>query len=187
MNIIRFFLLAGLLLAIAPTQAQQLVVKPQAASGLYTLSYLGQQSGDLTVRILDANGTVLHREYLEDRQHLTRAYRLTQTMPGSYTFEVTGPDGKLQQSVAYPLGGALDVALVGSAADHRYQLQLDSPKGADVTVRIYDEDLNLLYEHRGAAAEHATKVYNLSQLPARSVTFSVSSDYEVVERRVNLR
>lgn len=187
MNILRTLAAAAFMLALLPSQAQQLLVKPQPTTGLYTLTYLGADKSDLVVRILDTEGKTIHREYLEDRQQLSRAYRLTQILPGTYTFEVSSSAGKLQQTVGYPITHPLGVDLVGSQVDHRYQLQLDTPTEAEITVRIYDADLNLLHESYGTAADHANRVYNLSQLPTRSVTFSVASDYQVVERRVNLR
>jgi hypothetical protein len=170
----------------AQAPAAKLEVIPQAETDGYHLSYQGASAGDLTVRVLSEEDQVLHREVIGNELQVERIYRLTETTPGTYYFEVSGPDGTFTQPVNYPTQAsqALDLELVRDPSQSRYQVLVGGDPSHEVQISIYDADMNQLYTETTTVAEQNSKVYNLAQVREGSVLFTVADKWNISERLI---
>jgi hypothetical protein len=165
-------------------------VIPDSELGAYRLSYLNPGEAPFTVSITDADGNLLHRERLNQQNKLARAYRFSDVEAGTYFFQISTPEKSMREAVEYPISRPAQLmafTLLTAPGSDRYQLQLAGESSQKVTVRIYDQDGSLLYNQRSTVAEQSNQVYNLAQVGARSVTFSVSNDEESFTEQVTLR
>jgi len=167
-----------------------LEVVPDSKLGAYRLSYSNPGQAPFTVSITDTKGNLLHREHLGPKDKLVRAYRFSDVDAGTYFFQVSTPEQSIREVVEYPISQpAQPIAfnLLSDPRSDRYQLQLTGAPSKKVTINIYDQDGNLLYNQRSTVAEQSNQVYNLAQVGASSVTFSVSNEEEILTEQVTLR
>lgn len=185
-SLILLFALSSLSLA----QDGTFEVIPDSQLGAYRLSYLNPGEAPFTVSITDARGNLLHREHLGQQNKLVRAYRFSDVEAGTYFFQISTPEKGIRESVEYPISQPAEPIAFNLLTDprgDRYQLQLTGAPSQKVTIRIYDQDGNMLYNHRSTVAEQSNQIYNLAQVGARSVTFSVSNNQEIITEQVTLR
>ena len=131
------------------------------------LFYRSEQTGDVKVKITDANGNSVFTETIRHIDNFVRPYNFASLSEGEYTIELNGQDGKQTQQVSYHADATHKLAniLHVTGSDNRYLLTVANKSGADVLkIKIYNGNNLLLYSESQAIIGDFAKIYNLDKI-----------------------
>lgn len=176
-------ILSVVLVLIVIGQVNAMEVEPKSPQGisiikkgeLVKLFYRGEQSGKVKVTILNEDGDVVFTETMQDTEQFMRPYNFKSLPYGEYTIELSDESGKRYKKVSHnfvkPSRAAHLTRL--NQDENRYMLAVPN-KGTDaLTVRIYDERDQMLFEETETIHGDFAKVYNLNTVAAGEHTFEI--------------
>lgn len=179
-----------LALLISVAYAQGLQITPSQEDGSYVLSFMGEPSEKIVVKLLNESGSILHRAVFNDTQQVIRKYRFEDTEAGTYVFEVRNGENVITQSVNYTPESMDPISSVNllTDADHtKCQLVVDSDPQRNIMVSIYSADQKLLYEEETNVSDQSHRVYNFERVLEDEVVIVVSDDVSTITKRLALR
>ena len=129
----------------------------------FKLYYKGSQQTDVKVSIRDANNNELFSEVLKKVEGFVRPYNFSSLPEGKYSIQISDRAGRQIERITFEKEKVEKLAhlLKVSGSDSKYLLTVSNKEGEDITVRIYDESNNVIYNHREAAESDFAKVYDL--------------------------
>lgn len=155
---------------------------------IYNLFYAGNDCRNVSVKIVDEKGVVVFAENIKKYDTFSRPYNFSQLPEGRYTLVVTDKNGAITEAINHRHTAPVIVpstlnyvnvsALVGK--ENKYKLTIVDAQDAQASIRIYNEENDLLYEVQESVASNFAKVYDLSNVRGQAV-IEVSID-QVVTR-----
>jgi hypothetical protein len=141
----------------------------------FKLYYKGSQSTDVKVAIRDAGDHTLFAETIKKSDGFVRPYNFSHLPDGEYTIQIDDKNGRQIQKISYKREKTETFAhlLKVSGSDAKYLLTVSNRANGDVTVRIYDDADNIIYNKREEVSKDFAKIYNLEGIPGR-FTFEVT-------------
>ena len=129
----------------------------------FKLYYKGSQQADVKVSIRDANNNELFSEVLKNVEGFVRPYNLSSLPEGEYSIQISDKSSRQIERITFEKTKIEKLAhlLKVSGSDSKYLLTVANKEGDDITVKIYDESNNVIYNHREEAKSDFAKVYNL--------------------------
>lgn len=143
----------------------------------------------VVLRIKDKQGYVLHREVVDQREVYAKKYDFSELPNGEYIVEVKTGNGIITESFALAAGKANAVyfkpaiQLGPGLIKVAFMNRIDSP----VSLRLYDEGGEVLYEEMVSSQEIFVKGLNVSQLKAGQYTLSVLGDNYVYTKSLHVK
>jgi hypothetical protein len=161
--------------------------KPTSEAGLavmksktgFKVLYKGAKKSDIKITIYNAQGQTIHKERLRNTDNFARPYNLTGMSEGDYTVEVRDGDGSRVKKINYsnkkPQLLAKLTAIPGETS--KYVLTVGKMSGvSNVSVRIYDERGEIVYDVIETVAKDFAKVYDMSKVSSKfSVQLSANN------------
>lgn len=151
----------------------------------FRLAFDNEAATDVSVRILDSEGSVVFVERLKGISELKRNYDLASVGKGIYTVEINAGDFKASQKVA--VGGAKLSATTFNAyvspalASGMFRVAYEG--GAEgVYITVKDQKGAILYSEHNTELDNFSRRYSIGNLPAGEYTVSVSSGSKTVEQ-----
>lgn len=142
----------------------------------FKLYYKGPQQANVKVSIRNANNKIVFTETIKNVEGFVRPYNFSNLPEGEYSIHVSDQFGGQIEKITYkreksePLAHLLKVA----GSDGKYLLTVNNRENGDVTVRIYDEANNVIYDRKEFVSKDFAKVYNLEGVVGDQFTFEVS-------------
>jgi len=147
----------------------------------FKLVYLDKVQGTVAVALKNESGQVVHYSKVDNKEGFAQPYDLSDLPAGDYTFEVTDTEGKqLKKTVSLekPNTKANFVANILNVNDgKKFRLAVvNKDKNAMPTsIKIYDENHNLLHSETVENYYAFRKIFDLSELPGDYFQFAVSN------------
>jgi hypothetical protein len=152
--------------------------KPTSEAGLavmksktgFRVLYKGNKKSDIKITIYNAEGQTIHKETLRNTDNFVRPYNLAAMSEGDYTVEVRDGDGSRVKKVNYsnkkPQLLAKLTAIPGEAS--KYVLTLAKMSDvSNVSVRIYNDGGEMVYDVIETVKNDFAKVYDLSKVSSK--------------------
>lgn len=141
----------------------------------FKLYYKGSQQADVKVLIRDASNTVLFSETIKKSDGFVRPYNFEYLPEGDYTIQITDETGRHIEKITNKREKSETTAhlLKVSGTSAKYLLTVSNKEDSDVTVRIYDDSNNVIYNKIELVSKDFAKVYNLDGIPGQ-FTFEVT-------------
>jgi ABC-type transporter MlaC component len=133
---------------------------------VFKVFYKSAHSTDVKISITNKKDKVVFTETLRKIDGFVRPYNFTNLEEGEYTIEVTDEYGKQFHKVYYSSGRIENLAHLIRLTNEpgKYMLTLPN-KGEDVvSVKIYDESFNVLYNHTEKINGDYAKVFNVEKI-----------------------
>ncbi len=129
------------------------------------LYYKGTEASNVKISILNAANEIVFREVIRDIDGFVRPYDVAELAEGEYTIEVSDKNGKHTEKVTIRRKTKEKLAHVYKVKgeEGRYLLTVSNKGSEDITVRIYDESNNVIYDQVEAVSTDFARIYNLKQ------------------------
>lgn len=146
----------------------------------YDLYYVSESIDNVTVRILDDKGKLINTDKLAAVKAFKRTYNLKGLPAGNYKIEVKNGEGKAAQAIFHNPSVATNLhTIVGQLPnENKFKVFVAPSNENTVKVSIKDDKGNELLSESIAAKEGFSKVYDLSNVRSRYVTFTLSNNHE---------
>ena len=141
----------------------------------FKVYYKGSQQADVKVSIRDAGDNILFSETIKKSDGFVRPYNFSSLPEGDYTIQIADKFGRQIEKISYKREKSETLAhlLKVSGSSAKYLLTVSNRADGDVTVRIYDEANNVIYDKKEQVTKDFAKVYNLEGIPGE-FTFEVT-------------
>jgi hypothetical protein len=160
-----------------------LIIQADPTSHTLTLRTTTDVDLATTVKIVDADGLVLHTTKLDSGDYLNTRFKLSALPAGTYSVEVSDVQGKTVQPITV---GATGITADPALAVRTFYPRIDLDKklltinylntgGERVEVRLADDNGNEIITDRLPAATTVQRAYSLENLPAGAYYVTVSS------------
>ena len=147
----------------------------------FDLYYVSENFDNVSVRILNEKGKIVNTDKISDVKAFKRTYNLKDLPTGNYSIEVKNGEGKAVQKVYHNITKNANLhSLVGQLPNSKRFKVLVGPSSVNemVTVKIFNDKDELLKEESIEAVEGFSKIYDLSKLNTKYVTFKLCNGQE---------
>jgi hypothetical protein len=141
----------------------------------FKLYYKGSQQADVKVSILDAGNHLVFSETIKDVDGFVRPYNFSHLPEGDYTIKISDKNGRMIENITYKQekSEALSHLLKVAGTNAKYLLTVVNKEQGDVTIRIYDNSNNVIYNKKEAVSSDFARIYNLEGIDGE-FTFEVT-------------
>jgi len=146
-------------------------------ASVYNLFYVSENRGIVDVKIYDSSGRKIHDSYYktEDALNLKQSYDLSGLPFGIYKFEVVNKGVKTTEMVHHKeIMIKMDVRVAQTVEKGKYRLDVSRDIHKPVFVKIYDDQEKIIYQDVIDVDADFRRVYDLSTVTAKAVSFEVS-------------
>jgi flagellar hook assembly protein FlgD len=156
--------MSGLVLANGPVSSKVVVINQKA--GLFKVIYEGATAGRVSMRITNQNGQEVYAETVQAKNGFIVPVNFTGMEKGAYTVEISDKNGRVSQTVNYSEEKEeLKNAHVTKIAEAgKYLVAVGNRGEGQITVRIYDENSNLVHDQDLKITGNYGVVYNLQNV-----------------------
>jgi hypothetical protein len=150
------------------------------SGSLVRLYYRAEQSGNVKVAIYNDRNQFVFGETIRNTEQFMRPYNFSFLPEGNYTIELSGGNSKYTEKVKHSFSSndtsiKLPARLARvSSGGNRYLLMVPNKGHNALTVKIFDERNNLLYNRTETIHDDFAKVYNLGR-------FTGNHTFEIVD------
>jgi hypothetical protein len=147
--------------------------------------YKGETSGTVKVSIYNAKGHIVWNETFKNRDNFMRPYNFSSLPNGEYSFIVTDEKGKHIERVTHSIGRSISKSHLSvlDKKEQKYLLTVPNHGAESLTVKIFDEDENLVYKNVEPVSGDFGKVYDLENIHG-VVTFEITDTKGKMDRIV---
>lgn len=149
-------------------------IKPKSPVGMSVLKngsivklfYRGEQPGKVKVKIYNEDGQAIFSETMKNTEDFMRPYNFSALPEGEYLIELSDENGTRTQKVSHKKIGIKRLAHLTRLDNQggKYLLAVPNVGRDELTVRIYDETMRMVYEETQAIDGHFARVYNLDRI-----------------------
>jgi hypothetical protein len=161
----------------SPAPSKVTVVK---GNGLVKVIYVGDHPDHVKVTILDDHGKKIFSEQIKEDDGFIRPYDFSELPDGDYTVTVSDGDIQFEEKIEHreeeQLRLLAHVTKIDSGED-RYLLSVPGKGEQEITIKLYNDQFNLLYEGKERIVNGFAQVYNIKNLGLQEIiSFEVSND-----------
>ena len=173
------YLMAGGVDGMDPAESSKLVATPNEP--VVKLFYQGEKKGKVTVRIFDANNTLVHTDKIFNKNGFVRPYNFKELIAGKYRFEITDANGMTEKVLDYNLQENVENKIIRAnlspidTQESKLKLDVLGVINEAVFVRILDNEDEIFAETIDVG-QSFSRVYNLEKLKGREVSFEISTE-----------
>lgn len=156
---------------------------PSSASGVavikngttFKLYYKATEQSNVRVSILDSDRKVVYTETIQHVDGFVRPYNISSLSNGEYTVEVADRSGVQIQKLTVAKENTEKLAHVFkvSGEEGKFLLTVSNKEAGDLSVKIYDDANNVIYNQVEAAGADFARIYNLKKYKG-NFTFEVT-------------
>jgi uncharacterized GH25 family protein len=150
----------------------------------YDLYYVSESDDPVTISIYDIKGNLISTDRVKNHRSFKRTYNFKELASGSYKIVVNNTEGKASQTVFHnPQQTNLQLILSQIPATKSFKLHVgafDTTK--PVKVKVYDGNNKLLFVDEINQSESFSKIYNLREIDADIIRFTVANNKESISQ-----
>lgn len=160
------------------------VVTTTARPNVFNLVYNSAKSGLVRVTIKNQDNNVVLEDEVFNEKGFIRPYNFNGMPAGNYNVLVKDAAGKTELAVAYSnaIVNTVRKAEFKSLENNKYQLRLVGNTADAVEITIFDQFGQSIHSEVLTQKGSFTRVYDLSKLKAKNLTFEVKAAGHVVNR-----
>lgn len=131
------------------------------------LFYRGEKTGNVRVAIYNENGHEVYAETFRKTENFMRPYNISALPEGNYTIALRDEQGTRTQKITHRAGEHKRIAhltRLSSLGKNKYMLAVPNDGRDALTVKIFNERNELLYENTEVIVGDFAKLYNLNKL-----------------------
>ena len=185
------FLIGSLnpLLAKVNNSLETLVAIKEVDEGKIQLAYYGKSPEKLYVKIYNEKDQPVYNEVIKSKSGIKKPYNIKALPYGEYRFEVRVADEIIVHRVKhaapmYPGNVKMHFKAFG---DSKLKMMIMSPDYKKFSLRVYNEQNELLFQQRIDQQHNFGKVLNLKATRAKSVRLVLSDNNKILQREtINL-
>ncbi|MDN4164473.1 hypothetical protein QWY31_03115 [Cytophagales bacterium LB-30] len=142
-------------------------------NGIYKVAYRSNEVSRVSVAIYNSNNERVFNETLM-MNAFVRPYNLSSMGEGEYTIEISDKNGKTVEKVNYKRARIQSMVQVSKVAKFqgKYLLRITNTANEFVTVRIFNQNEEMIHENSFRVTGDFATVYNLEQVEG-NLTFEV--------------
>lgn len=141
------------------------------------LVYLNEAEDKVKVSIYDVEGKRLASKSIKSEDGFIQPFNFTQLEEGDYTFEITDNAGTIVENISFDRSEVKMSSVYKIKGSNKYRLNVLS-EGLDVSVKILDEDLNVIHTEKFVDAESFSRIYELPEGTKAGYYFSISTNLQ---------
>lgn len=126
--------------------------------------YKAEGSRYAKVSILDAKGNLIFYDVVKARNGFIRSYNISELPYGAYTVKVSDSNGVRSQAFEVSGPVSMPYKVTRLEKQDKYLLSIPSGNAQVVRVKIFDEQLNVLYSGTEKLRGDFAKVYHIKNL-----------------------
>ncbi len=130
----------------------------------YKLIYKSNTKANVKVAIYDADHKLVFAETIRKTEGFVRPYNFSKLAEGDYVIEVIDESGTLSEHVNYAEPKSERMAGLVHYKDGKYLLTLPSKKNEQVTIKIFGDQDQLVYNKRETLQGDFSQLFDLSYL-----------------------
>lgn len=136
------------------------------SGSIVKLFYRGEQPGKVKVKIYNERRHIVFFETLQNTENFMRPYNFSTLPEGEYVIELSDEQATRTQKVSHKSVSTKRIAHLTRLNDEECKYVLAVPNnGRDaLTVRIFDENLKMVYQETQIIDGNFAKVYNLDSI-----------------------
>jgi len=141
----------------------------------FTLYYKASQASNVKVSIYDATGALVYTEMIRKSDGFSRPYNFSKLSEGDYTISVQDGERVLVEKITYSeskSGNLVNISRV-SGFDNKYLLTVPGKSSDVISVKIYDDKDQVLYDQKESLQGDFAKVYTVEGLTG-NLLFSIT-------------
>lgn len=146
------------------------------------LFYRGEKTGNVKVTIYNERGEEVYAETLRKTEHFMRPYNISALPDGNYTIELRDEQGTRTQNVTHNRAEKKRVAHLTrliSIGKNKYMLAVPNDGRDALTVKIFNEKEELLYENTEVIVGDFARLYNLNKVKGNHT-------FEIIDKSGNV-
>lgn len=150
---------------------------------VYKLHYNSATPGTVAVNILDASGKVILIDYIKNKEGFVRPYNFQGLSEGNYFIEVNDHAGKVKIPLTHKseqISNFIKADVKALSSDRKFELLMLGNLSKGVVVTIYNKFDKIIYSESITETSGIRKVYNLSKVGDREITFEVKAQNKVI-------
>lgn len=162
-------------------------VTPSANAETYKLTYKGDETGKVTVSILDENNRIVFTEVLRDVTSFVRPYNFSELAEGQYSIKVVDKNGSHVEKISYMRSKTTIRVRELDNDSQKFVVTVINSKAERISVRIFENQKGLVYEGDIEVNGTQSILYNLSNLNINSsgiILFEVATSNGKVETAI---
>jgi flagellar hook assembly protein FlgD len=151
-----------------------LAIINKTGTSTYKVFYKNSESSNVKISIIDSNNKVVFKEKLSNVEGFVRPYNFSELAEGEYTLQIEDNSGIRKEQVSYRSGRVKNLFnVVRLAETNKYLVTAPGKWAETVTVKIYNQDGEILHNESSNSAEAFARVYKLEKVSG-SVTFEIT-------------
>ncbi|MCG8387193.1 MAG: hypothetical protein MJA30_16715 [Cytophagales bacterium] len=158
------------------------------SSAVFKIYYSTPVTSRVKIAIYNQAGERVFQEVIRTKESFVRPYNMKELPNGTYTFEISDNEEVKRFEYAYNDNVSMgneptsDIYVnVTQLDDARYLLALENANNEKVSVKIYNENSDMIYSGSELVEEQFAQLYNLKSAQTGTVTFKVYSGKEVIK------
>ena len=149
----------------------------------YELVYVSDHASDVKVDIYNERGVKVSTRLVKDATKFKRTYDFSKLEAGTYKVVVKNTDGVAKEEISHLVKKVRLQSFVTNLPDQKaIKLHVgDFNPDQPVSVRVYDENQNMIYKDKIKNSSSFSRVYKLPKLNSKSVQVVIENDGDVAE------
>lgn len=138
---------------------------------IFKLYYKGSQQSDVKISILNDGDRVVFSEVIRKVEGFVRPYNFSNLPQGNYTIAISDKTGEYTEKVNYTIGKVEKLAnLVRvTGTNDKFLLTIPNKHADNITVKIFDETNNVIYDQTERIVNDFAKIYNLERFSGKFI------------------
>jgi hypothetical protein len=156
-----------------------MAIVPVKGSEVFKVVYRGESAGKVKLNIYDANANVILTETFKGTDGFIVPLNFAGLQFGEYTVELIDQAGKKVEKVVFQASKNEKAVHISKVSEGKFLLSVANTTAAEqITVKIFDENNNLIHSETKEVAGAFAQVYKLK---GTSNTFEISDNNGVVK------
>lgn len=149
----------------------------------FDLIYVSEVEGPVTVRIYNEEGDLVGFDQIKKRKSFIKTYNLQNLEAGKYIMKVENREGVTEKEILYnPYKKSLNMFLTTKEFDKVKVTVIGHNNSRPVTLKIYDEEGQLLNSEVLEVQRGFSRTYDLSMTNSNSIVVTATNGLESVTK-----
>jgi len=154
----------------------------------FDLIYVSEVEGPVTVRIFNEEGDLVGFDQIKKKKSFIKTYNLQNLEAGKYVMKIENSEGVTRKEIYYnPFRQSLNMLLIKNEEDKVKVMVVGLDRTKPVTIRIYNENGELLKSEELDVERSFSRTYDLSEIDSDSYVITATNGSESVTKYTEIQ